>query len=110
MSAPVETTAWIIPASIMRMRTMPILATVIAPEKVPTMSTSGSRAISVSTSQASPSERPLKAVLPIAVTMSSKEWILNGSSARSGSSLSSTPSLKVRTAEAALCEGSWGGS
>ena len=37
MSAPVLTTAWIIPASIMRTMTVAIFATVLAPEKVATI-------------------------------------------------------------------------
>ncbi len=85
MSAPVLTTAWMRPASIMRTMTVAIFATVIAPEKVATTRQSGSFAMAVSTSAASPSARPLNAVFDMARTRSSHVRTARGSSEVRGS-------------------------
>ena len=73
MRAPVETIAFTMPRSINSVTIRPCLATVIAPARVITMNASSSRAIASSTSAASPSWRPVKAVLAIARTSPSME-------------------------------------
>src|SRR6185369_5716279 len=65
MSAPVETTACTMPVSIILEMTLPILAMVMAPDRVRTTLQPGSSTMASETSRASPSVRPLKAVLAI---------------------------------------------
>src|SRR5258705_513359 len=60
--APVETTACTSPASIMRAMIRPILAMVMAPDRVSTTLQAGSRAMAMVTSKASPRARPPKVV------------------------------------------------
>src|SRR4029453_651921 len=61
MRAPVETTAWTMPVSIIFEMIRPILAIVIAPDSVNTTLQSGSLTIATVTSSASPSDRPQQA-------------------------------------------------
>ena len=72
MRAPVVMTTFSHPRSIIWQISRPILATLMAPEKVPTMAHSGSRTMWVKTSAASPRLRPPNAVLPMAARSSSK--------------------------------------
>ena len=73
MSAPVETTAWTMPVSIILAMTLPILAMVMAPERVRTTVQSGSFTMATVTSRASPRDRPLKAVFDMARRREEKE-------------------------------------
>src|SRR6266496_139919 len=79
MRAPVETTACTIPVSIILEMTFPILAMVMAPERVSTTLQSGSRTMARVTSRASPSARPLKAVFAIARRREANEVTLSRS-------------------------------
>ena len=73
ISAPVATTAWTQPRSIISQSTRPCFAIVIAPEIVTTRKQLSSRTIASSTSAASPRRRPPKAVFAIAATSASTE-------------------------------------
>src|SRR3989475_6443243 len=97
MRAPVETIALTMPRSISSAITRPCFATVIAPAKVMTTKQSLSRAMASSTSAASPSWRPVKAVFDIARTKSSIEWTRFKSSGSSGMRRSSRGSCKWRS-------------
>ena len=80
----------------------PCLATVIAPARVITTKQSLSRAMASSTSAASPSCRPVNAVLDIARTRSSIECTWLRSSGSSGISRSSIGSCKWRSMPGAV--------
>ena len=96
ISAPVETTAWTMPVSIILEMTLPIFAIVIAPDSVSTTLQSGSFTIATVTSRASPSERPLKAVFDIARSRPEKDFTLSRSRLSSATSPSSRPSWNSR--------------
>ncbi len=85
MSAPVDTTASTQPSSSILHRVRPILATVMAPDRVQTTRQSGSMTMASSTSRAWPNWRPPKEVLDWAVSISSKSWMASGSSGERGS-------------------------
>ena len=92
MRAPVETTAWTIPVSIILEMTLPILAMVMAPDRVSTTMQSGSFTIAVVTSRAWPRERPQKAVLDMAWRRSLKDETSSRSRLSRGARPSSLPS------------------
>ena len=83
------------PRSIISQINSPILATLMAPEKVPTTAHSGSRTIWVRTSAASPRLRPPNAVLPMAARSSSKSWTLVDIQGLQGSQTVLGPVVKI---------------
>src|SRR5262245_8207723 len=98
MSAAVDTTACTMPVSIILEITRPILAMVMAPERVRTTLQSGSFTMASVTSKASPRLRPLKAVRPMARRSSANEVTLSRSRLSRGTSPSSRPSWNARSA------------
>ena len=96
MRAPVETTAWTMPVSIIFEMTLPILAMVMAPERVRTTVQSGSFTMATVTSRASPSDRPLKAVFDMARSRPEKDFTRSRSRLSSATSPSARPSWNSR--------------
>ena len=96
MIAPVLTMICARPASIISHSTLPIFATVIAPDTVTTMVQSGSAAMAESTSNASPNSRPPNAVRDILRSMSAKPVACRTSIASRGSRPSFPPSCSSR--------------
>ncbi len=83
--------------SIILEMTFPILAMVMAPERVSTTLQSGSFTMASVTSKASPRLRPLKAVRPIARRRDANDVTLSRSRLSSGTSPSSRPSWNARS-------------
>ncbi len=96
MSAPVETTACTMPASIILEMTLPILAMVMAPERVRTTLQSGSFTMATVTSRASPSDRPPNAVFDMARSREEKDVTWSRSRLSSATRPSSRPSWSSR--------------
>ncbi len=96
MSAPVETTAWTMPVSIILETTLPIFAMVMAPDSVSTTLQSGSFTMATVTSRASPRDRPLKAVFAMPRSREEKDVTLSRSRLSSATSPSSRPSWSSR--------------
>jgi len=92
MRAPVDTMACTIPESIIFEMTFPILAIVIAPDRVRTTRHSGSFTIAVVTSSASPRARPPKAVFDMASRRPLKDEAASRSRLSSGVRPSTFPS------------------
>ncbi len=103
MSAPVETTALTRPLSIRSQMISPCLATVMAPASVMTTKHFWSRAMASSTSTASPSWRPVKAVSAMPRTKALMVFARDRSSGNTGESLSFTGSCSLRSMPAPLC-------
>jgi hypothetical protein len=97
MRAPVETTAWTTPVSIIFEMTLPIFAIVMAPDSVSTTLQSGSFTMATVTSRASPRDRPLKAVFDIARSREEKDVTLSRSRLSSATRPSARPSWNSRT-------------
>ena len=96
MRAPVETTAWTMPVSIILEMTLPIFAMVMAPDRVSTTLQSGSFTMATVTSRASPRDRPLKAVFDMARSREEKDFTWSRSRLSSATSPSARPSWSSR--------------
>src|SRR5208282_1449327 len=96
MSAPVETMAFTIPDSTRSQKMRPILPTVVAAARVMNTKHSRSRAIASSTSAASPTCRPVKAVWPMPLTRASTVRHFERSMGKMGLSRSFTGSCRTR--------------